>query len=127
MKRCPECRRDFYDDTLSFCLDDGTQLVDGPAADEPATELFKSPRPQPATDIITEPISVRAQPAPAASKSYRRPAYLFVLFSLLVISLGGFFAYRYFSPDKQIQSLAVMPFVNESGNADVEYLASPRR
>ena len=30
MKRCPECRRDYYDDTLSFCLDDGTRLLEGP-------------------------------------------------------------------------------------------------
>jgi len=119
MKRCPECRRDFYDDTLSFCLDDGTQLVDGPAAEEPATEVFKSPHrgisDEQATDII-------AEPELAASKSYLRPANFLVLFSLLVISLGGFFAFRYFSSGKQIQSLAVMPFVNESGNADVEYL-----
>lgn len=31
MRRCPECRRDYYDDSLSFCLDDGTPLLDGPA------------------------------------------------------------------------------------------------
>lgn len=24
MKRFPECRRDYYDDTLIFCLEDGT-------------------------------------------------------------------------------------------------------
>ncbi len=35
MKRCPECRRDYYDDTLSFCLEDGTPLVYGVSADEP--------------------------------------------------------------------------------------------
>ena len=127
MKRCPECRRDFYDDTLSFCLDDGTQLVDGPAADEPATELFESSHRRgitdlPATEIITEPISAPANAEPARSKSYLRPAYLFVFLSILFISLGALFAYRYFSPGKQIQSLAVMPFVNESGNTDVEYL-----
>ena len=29
MKRCPECRRDYYDDTLVFCLDDGAHLIDG--------------------------------------------------------------------------------------------------
>jgi TolB-like protein/Tfp pilus assembly protein PilF len=40
MKRCPECRRDYYDDTLSFCLEDGTQLVYGVAADEPATAIL---------------------------------------------------------------------------------------
>ena len=31
MKRCPECRRDYYDDSLFYCLDDGTALLDGPA------------------------------------------------------------------------------------------------
>ena len=40
MKRCPECRRDYYDDTLSFCLEDGSRLLDGPAADEPATAIL---------------------------------------------------------------------------------------
>jgi len=32
MKRCLECRRDYYDDTLLYWLDDGTPLLDGPAA-----------------------------------------------------------------------------------------------
>jgi len=47
MKRCPECRRDYYDDTLLYCLDDGTPLLDGPAthpsADEPATAILSEP------------------------------------------------------------------------------------
>ena len=42
MKRCPECRRDYYDDSLAYCLDDGTALLEGPASgdklsDGPAT------------------------------------------------------------------------------------------
>ena len=32
MKRCPECRRDYYDDSLLYCLDDGNALLDGPAS-----------------------------------------------------------------------------------------------
>lgn len=41
MKRCPECRRDYYDDTLLYCLDDGSALLDGPASmDEPATAIL---------------------------------------------------------------------------------------
>ncbi len=32
MKRCPECRRDYYDATLLYCLDDGSALLDGPAS-----------------------------------------------------------------------------------------------
>src|SRR5258706_963747 len=40
LKRCHECRRDYYDDTLSFCLEDGTPLVYGISADEPATAIL---------------------------------------------------------------------------------------
>ena len=41
MKRCPECRRNYYEDTLSYCLDDGSRLVDGPAFSElPATAML---------------------------------------------------------------------------------------
>ena len=29
MKRCPECRRDYYDDSLIYCLEDGVALVQG--------------------------------------------------------------------------------------------------
>ncbi len=43
--------------------------------------------------------------------------------SLLVV-VSGYFGYRSFTPNsQQIESIAVMPFVNESGNADVEYLS----
>jgi TolB-like protein/tetratricopeptide (TPR) repeat protein len=30
MKRCPQCRRDYYDESLLFCLDDGATLLSGP-------------------------------------------------------------------------------------------------
>ena len=32
MKRCPECGRDYNDDSLSFCLDDGQELLFGPSS-----------------------------------------------------------------------------------------------
>jgi len=44
MKRCPECRRDYYDDSLLYCLDDGSALLEGPASmDEPATAILSEP------------------------------------------------------------------------------------
>lgn len=45
MKRCPECRRDYTDETLNYCLDDGAALVDGPATlgDDPVTMRMPSP------------------------------------------------------------------------------------
>jgi TolB-like protein/Flp pilus assembly protein TadD len=43
MKRCPECRRDYYDDSLSYCLDDGSKLVEGPASSsEETTAVLRS-------------------------------------------------------------------------------------
>lgn len=40
MKRCPECRKDYLDDSLMYCLDDGVQLVQGSVTDEPATAIL---------------------------------------------------------------------------------------
>jgi hypothetical protein len=40
MKRCPECRRDYYD-SLLYCLDDGAALLEGPASlEDPATAVI---------------------------------------------------------------------------------------
>ncbi|CAN5460422.1 hypothetical protein BH10ACI3_BH10ACI3_15590 [soil metagenome] len=131
MKRCPECRRNYYDDTLLYCLDDGNALLEGPAtlgADEPATAILHM------TDAVGE-APTRAQihttektavlPSGIADPPKRAFDKRLILAPLMlsVIVLGGFFGYRYFAPTKQIESIAVMPFVNESGNADVEYLS----
>ena len=43
MKRCPECRKDYLDDSLLYCLDDGTPLVQGTVTDEPATVILSEP------------------------------------------------------------------------------------
>lgn len=42
MKRCPECRKDYLDDSLLYCLDDGTPLVQGSVTGEPATAIMNS-------------------------------------------------------------------------------------
>ncbi len=47
---------------------------------------------------------------------------LLVLLSFVLL-VAGFFVYRYFTPGRQIESIAVLPFINESDNADVEYLS----
>ena len=40
MKRCPDCRRDYHDETLNFCLDDGTRLLEGPYVGDADTVRF---------------------------------------------------------------------------------------
>jgi serine/threonine-protein kinase len=50
--------------------------------------------------------------------------YLAIGLLIMLLAGGGFFGYKYLSPtNKQIESIAVMPFVNESGNSEVEYLS----
>jgi TolB-like protein/lipoprotein NlpI len=141
MKRCPQCGRE-YDNTMSFCLDDGAELLYGPAtAEEPATAILhetaapgEAPtrakihtteaEPQNGLTDFSERRSPSAdqaaKPQGNAGSRQRHPAVFGIVVFLLV---GGFLGYRYFSPAKQIESIAVMPFVNESGNSDVEYLS----
>src|SRR6266568_8918842 len=42
MKRCPTCKRTFEDDTLIFCLDDGTPLVAATRLDSEETLVLPS-------------------------------------------------------------------------------------
>jgi hypothetical protein len=44
MKRCPTCKRAFDDETLSFCLEDGTPLVTETASRSDSQETLVSPR-----------------------------------------------------------------------------------
>ncbi|HEX8846573.1 MAG TPA: hypothetical protein VF791_18145 [Pyrinomonadaceae bacterium] len=60
MKRCPSCQRAYADDTLIFCLEDGSTLLSetSSGADQPATLIMNDPR-------ITLPGSAEtAEPAP---------------------------------------------------------------
>src|SRR6185436_6537248 len=42
----------------------------------------------------------------------------------LILAVGGFFGYKYLSPtNKQINSIAVLPFENKSSNSDTDYLS----
>src|SRR5918911_568764 len=59
MKRCPACQRTYEDNSLAFCLDDGSALVSegSGASDQPATLIMADPR-------LTNP--VRPETAPAS-------------------------------------------------------------
>ncbi len=139
MKRCPECRRDYYDDTLLYCLDDGNALLEGPAsADEPATAILSEP------GAIATGFSAGEAPTRAQINTTDQTAILptgtgdiipkargfdkrlvAVPLMLAIIAIGGFFGYRYFKPAvaEQINSIAVLPFQNKSSDPNTEYLS----
>jgi TolB-like protein len=137
---------------MSFCLDDGTELLYGPASiDEPATAILSEPgavatgfpTDEPATAILHETAQAaeaqtRAQihtteqtavlPSTSAGRSGVRSRFdkrlLFAPLVLAAMVPGGFFGYRYFiSGSDQINSIAVLPFENRSGSADTDYLS----
>ncbi|MCC6329456.1 MAG: hypothetical protein IT174_13150 [Acidobacteria bacterium] len=51
MKRCLECGRD-YDNSMMFCLDDGAELLYGPAVSEPGAIATGSSADEPQTAIL---------------------------------------------------------------------------
>ncbi len=133
MKKCPQCDRE-YDVSMAFCLDDGTELLYGPASgsrelDEPATAILHSTdavgdAPTRAQIHTTEQTAVFPSGISDLPKRGFDKRLIAAPFLLAIIVLAGFFGYRYLgSNTKQIESIAVMPFVNDSGNVDVEYLS----
>ncbi len=135
MKRCPECARDYNDDSLSFCLDDGSELLFGPASgsaanDEPATAILReTASPNEAVTrakiLTTEQTAVLPSGITEVPKAKRFDKRLIVApLALAIIVLGGIFGYKYLSPTtKQINSIAVMPFENRNSDADTDYLS----
>jgi TolB-like protein/Flp pilus assembly protein TadD len=141
MKRCPQCNRVESDEMLKFCRLDGTLLVPA-AASESESATITLPASRPGEEFTT--VMLASEPPLGKTKaegermkesrsaisdstfiphrSSLRKYLLIGLLSLIVLS-GGFFGYKYFTPTRQIESIAVLPFVNESGNADLEYLS----
>ncbi len=120
MKRCPKCRRDYFDQTLNFCLDDGTQLVDGPAAEGPATAFLLNPVPeQDPRETPTRRLD-RSGELPRPNRMFKVVAVVALISALLAI---GIYQYSVRFGEGQVESIAVMPFINESRNPDVEYLS----
>jgi TolB-like protein/Tfp pilus assembly protein PilF len=144
MKRCPQCHRVEADDTLTFCRSDGAALIDasgslsgdlntakfgsGPVLSEIDTNLLPQTSTTPEITRNTGPTTaLPLAQFPGTTRELTKPkrrAFVLpaIVIALVVILLGG---YLYWSRSRttSIQSIAVMPFVNESGNADIDYLS----
>jgi TolB-like protein len=127
MKRCPQCRRDYHDDSLLYCLDDGTALLEGPShGNEPITAVLHDATASEAATRIQIHATEPKEHEPQQAKRFTvRRAVIPVVLLLTVLSalIGGFLSYRYLSAETQIESIAVMPFANGSGNPDMDYLS----
>jgi TolB-like protein/Flp pilus assembly protein TadD len=123
MKRCAHCRRTYTDETLNFCLDDGKWLEEIPASEEPATAILTSESP-------TRVHSTEDAPSSSSTTAAENNAAILkvwtagVLGVLLIASIGvGAYWFYGNRTSKQIDSIAVMPFVNDGQDPDLEYLS----
>jgi TolB-like protein/Tfp pilus assembly protein PilF len=113
MKSCPECLREYQDDSLVYCLDDGTRLASNDFADGPETAF------------IMPPSGVAPPRAAETPGTFRLPSVAPLLAGIIALAAIAYLAYAYLAPDRtgRIDSIAVMPFVNQSGNPEMEYLS----
>ena len=86
-----------------------------PNRDEQSTQVFK------ATTVDEQKQTTTVNDSIAIKKSSFNKIAVGVSAILLISAIG--FGYWYFSSGNQIDSIAVMPFVNESGDKEVEYLS----
>ena len=142
MKRCPQCHRVEHDDTLTFCRSDGTALItasfsddlntakfgSGPVSSEIETSLLTHTSTTPEISRNTGPTTALPAPSlPGTTRELTTPRRRGIVFAIIVLALVVIASLVYFYLSRvrttAIESIAVMPFVNESGNTDVEYLS----
>ena len=142
MKRCPQCNRVETDDALVFCRVDGAALMsestsfNGEAgtarldATESKTNVLTQPT-DAAMSRVTAPTTVLTPPPTVttgalAKPKRRRTAFaVVVIVTAIVAAASAIVVDSYLSRKraKSIESIAVMPFANESGNQDLDYLS----
>src|SRR6266536_4356753 len=145
MKRCPQCHRVETDDALVFCRADGTALVgdsidqeagtaklgSGSVANETATGILPQTTDANINRATVPTTMLPAQPPSNTTSELTKPKSRKTVIAVAVILtavVAAFTAivvdsYRSRNSRKSIQSIAVMPFVNASGNADLDYLS----
>jgi TolB-like protein/tetratricopeptide (TPR) repeat protein len=139
MKRCPQCKRVENDVTLKFCRVDGATLVSSSSDfGEAGTATFGAPsngsevhtnvlpnRTDANIDRPTGPTTVL--PAPSKPIRLRKKAIIITALATAVVAAMSAILFRNYRAGSNnrapIQSIAVMPFLNQSGNADAEYLS----
>jgi TolB-like protein/Tfp pilus assembly protein PilF len=132
MKRCPQCFRNYSDPELNYCLDDGASLINGPASGEPATAVLSGvgtageiPTRQFSDSEVEDKNERDASGVGHAVRAAAGKRAWILIGVAAMLAAVGYLAYRQYSASagRTIDSIAVMPFVNGSGNADLEYLS----
>ena len=148
MKRCPQCNRVETDETLKFCRVDGVTLVSdssafsseagtaqfgtAPSVSELHTSILPHNTNATANRATGPTTALPSGDSTTASRRLFQTGQRKILIAatasmlVIVIAVAGYFiAGKSISSrkDRRIESVAVLPFENRSGNADSEYLS----
>jgi TolB-like protein/Flp pilus assembly protein TadD len=145
MKRCPQCHRVEPDEALKFCRADGATLVNDSSSISSEAGTAQLGAPADASEVHTSilppntqanvnratgpttalPMPARVQTGPLTKLKSRKPIVIAVIVTAVFAAIAGVVGNSFLSRKggAPIESIAVMPFVNESGDADVEYLS----
>lgn len=107
MKICQQCRKTYSDDTLNFCLDDGTVLTrtEGEIPPPDTVESERTPATSQTSPRGTDRTWVQpAPPLPAPRKSSKSWLWILGIFFVIVLvcggSLGGLALFGYYVTDE---------------------------
>ena len=116
MKQCSTCNRTYSDDTLAYCLEDGSLLIQ--TYDPQATHRIPAAR---ATDLpLTQAAPGLYHPAPQPAKS-RWPIYLAITLVVLVLGAGAVALLLIFFPRSPTSSSSA----NTNGSRPMTTESSP--
>lgn len=131
MKQCPQCHKTYADDSLRFCLDDGSQLIvlgGGQTEAEtvmsfsPANQVrIEIPQDKPSTPSFTPPPSYQIPQQPPAKGGSSILKILAIVLVVLFLLLGvmGFAGYLFY------RSMGVGPDPANTNTANTANTASP--
>ncbi len=111
MKQCPRCNRSYMDDTLSYCLDDGSVLIR--KQDPQATQVSPFPTlvaPPPTAPYGAQPpMQASAQPAPRQGFPLWAVGAMVLAALVVGLSIGAFIYQSYGPPSTDTASAQPTP------------------
>ena len=123
MKRCPECRRRYSDDSLRYCLEDGSVLVEGPPpAEDRATMILPASKDGDPTAVLEVD---KASPSDSDTVRISKKKILAGVLGISLLALMAAAGYYWFGRQSilPVGTVAVFPFANETGHPELEYLS----
>ncbi len=131
MKQCPKCKRNYDDDSLRFCLEDGTPLFDARDSEAPATEILPRSSPTLKSSGPTIPSFRGSDPVPATERTAQSGNPVLtggvIAIALLLLVLVGIAAFFVLRQSNDNQSAKTDTNVSNTNSANQKTSPDPGR